>query len=174
MSERWLRVPGFGEYIVSSLGRVRHGRVNAPVLKGSIDKDGYRRVCLHRRTIRVHVIVAEAFHGPRPEGMECAHLDGNPQNNQADNLAWVTHQENVAHQSDHGTFTQPAMPGEAHPNAKLTEEDVAAIRHRVTDLRHSQREVARAFGIQQSQVSRICARKSWAGTASPSQGQSDA
>lgn len=45
-------------------------------------------------TKKVSHLVCEAFHGPRPSGYQCMHLDGNPQNNNVDNLAWGTVYEN--------------------------------------------------------------------------------
>jgi hypothetical protein len=71
-----------------------------------------------------HLLVATAFHGPCPEGMECRHLDGKPANNRADNLAWGTHQQNMDDMVRHGTSTigQTMIRGSECPNAKLTEE----------------------------------------------------
>lgn len=45
----------------------------------------------------VHILVAEAFLGPRPGGMEeCRHLDGDKLNNRADNLRWGTRPGNAS------------------------------------------------------------------------------
>lgn len=43
----------------------------------------------------VHRMVWEAFNGPIPEGYDIDHLDGNPHNNNLDNLEPVEHQENI-------------------------------------------------------------------------------
>lgn len=43
----------------------------------------------------VHVLVAEAFIGPRPEGMDVRHLNGNPRDNRVTNLAYGTRSDNV-------------------------------------------------------------------------------
>jgi hypothetical protein len=154
MSEQWRTVPSFSDYMVSDHGRVRHRRVNAPVLKGSYDKDGYHRVGLNGCTIRVHTIVAETFHGPRPEGFECAHLDGNCRNNAAANLAWVPHVENNSHKRLHGTD----QTGERHPRARLTSEQVVAIRASA----EPSRVLARQFDVNQSQIVRIRNGSRWA------------
>jgi hypothetical protein len=124
--EQWVRIPSFPDYIVSDAGRIRHRRANAPILRGSYDKDGYKRVNLDGCTLRVHAIVCEAFHGPRPEGMECAHLDGDNKNNAASNLAWVTRSENTRHQVAHGTFA--GASNLTAGNARLSDETVAEIR----------------------------------------------
>ena len=41
-----------------------------------------------------HHLMAHAWLGPRPEGMECDHLNGNKLDWTADNLQWVTPREN--------------------------------------------------------------------------------
>lgn len=45
--------------------------------------------------ILVHHAVLEAWVGPRPEGMECDHINGDSLDNRLENLEWVTHQENM-------------------------------------------------------------------------------
>jgi hypothetical protein len=95
----WRAVLGWEDrYEVSDAGQVRAlrtGRVLAANLR-----NGYPRVCLYRsgtdlayRT--VHVLVCEAFHGPRPEGLEVRHLDGVKTNVAASNLKWGTRLENI-------------------------------------------------------------------------------
>jgi hypothetical protein len=47
--------------------------------------------------VRVHCIVCETFHGPRPSPQHQAHhLDENQRNNRADNLQWLTPAEHNA------------------------------------------------------------------------------
>ncbi len=41
-----------------------------------------------------HILMAHAWLGPRPAGMECDHLNGNKEDWTADNLQWVTTKEN--------------------------------------------------------------------------------
>lgn len=110
MTETWLPVVGYeGRYEVSSLGRVRsrlrdpQGRVMALV-----DYEGYKRVTLcadgHLKTPQVHRLVVDALLlPPLPGQVEIRHLDGNPSNNAAANLAWGTHSENVEDTVRHGT-----------------------------------------------------------------------
>ena len=44
--------------------------------------------------LHCHILVCTAFHGPRPEGYECDHVNGNNLDWSADNLRWVTRAEN--------------------------------------------------------------------------------
>lgn len=120
--ERWLPVPGYeGFYEVSDRGGVRSvdraitrkGRKASDrvrraggVLNCPQDQDGYPRASLSRDNRRcrfyVHVLVLEAFVGPRPEGMECLHGDGDPSNNRLCNLHWDTPSENQLDRVRHG------------------------------------------------------------------------
>lgn len=109
-TEVWRAVPDFPGYMASSEGRIRShvrnpaGRLMAPVANC---QSGYLQVCLQQggrqRSRPVHVLVALAFHGPRPDGMVTRHLDGSRTNNRPDNLAWGTPAENSADRERHGT-----------------------------------------------------------------------
>lgn len=99
--ETWRPVSGREDYMVSDQGRV------ARILKPVPDNRGYLNVTLSRREgvlsrRKVHQLVAEAFHGPRPEGAEVCHNDDNPANNAADNLRYDTHSGNEQDKVDHG------------------------------------------------------------------------
>lgn len=124
--EEWRPVPDAPLYESSNLGRVRRIRY-VPVV-GARDRNGYYRANLAIDGGRKHKpiahLVAEAFLGPRPEGMHVAHLDGNPRNNCVANLAYVTPQENIDHQAVHGTRAR----GERCGNSKLSADDVRWIR----------------------------------------------
>jgi len=122
----WRSVAGFPDYWVHSDGRVFS--LHSDAYLRPYEVKGYLKVSLHgggrRRVASVHLLVAEAFHGPRPDGLECAHLDGNAKNNCADNLAWVTKQENEAQKIAHGT----AIAGEKSHHAKLTNAQAEIVR----------------------------------------------
>lgn len=94
--EKWHPIPGYeGQYAVSSTGRVRNLRSGKDLTPYIGDKAGHLRVSLPSARYYVHVLVAEAFIGPRPEGMEVCHGDNDPANNQVSNLRWDTRSENV-------------------------------------------------------------------------------
>jgi DNA-binding transcriptional regulator YiaG len=102
----------------------------------------------------VHRVVAEAFIGPRPEGLEVRHLDGNKTNNRASNLVYSTHKENEADKARHGTLRR----GEANAAAKLTAADVREIRRRKGER---QEDLAAEYGCTFSNISAIQRGKSW-------------
>ena len=43
----------------------------------------------------VHELVLEAFVGPRPRGCQCDHINGYREDNNVENLRWVTPWENI-------------------------------------------------------------------------------
>lgn len=104
--EEWRPVAGFPDYEVSSLGRVASvKRGERQILRGGKTDTGYRNVLLYRDGVRVgrriHQLVAHAFLGPRPEGLQIRHLDGDQLNNEARNLLYGTQAENMADRRRH-------------------------------------------------------------------------
>lgn len=107
MEEIWKPVLGFeGCYEVSNLGKVRSldrrtksGRLVRGVLLKLGYRVGYPCVTLYANNVphklNVHSLVAEAFLGPRPEGLVVDHLDGVRSNSIASNLEYVTVRENT-------------------------------------------------------------------------------
>lgn len=115
--EKWTPVVGYESiYEVSTHGRVRRiagGKgTKGPVpyflkpILGAGRSRVYQQVRLHNNNIgkthRVHCVVARAFRGPPPEEeiggfyrtMQVGHIDGNPQNNRADNLEYQSQRQN--------------------------------------------------------------------------------
>jgi hypothetical protein len=169
----WIQYPRppYRNYQVSSDGEIRR---NGRELKGYVDRYGYRTVLLSygglSKRFAVHRLICEAFHGPCPEGLECAHIDGDKGNNRPDNLRWATRSENIRDQIAHGTFAGQqnlitgANFGETHNSAKLTEAQVRDLRARAAGGA-SGRSLAKEFGIQSAQASAIIRGDAWAGTA---------
>lgn len=103
MQEVWKDVGGFeGEYQISSFGRLKHFSKNGwNILKNTNKKGDYFNVVLtgksYNKSVRIHRLVAEAFI-PNPENKpQVNHIDGNKQNNNVNNLEWVTAKENMLH-----------------------------------------------------------------------------
>ena len=56
---------------------------------------GYFDVRVGGRSLKVHQLVAAAFLGPCPPGMEVRHANGQKDDNRLENLSYGTHQENM-------------------------------------------------------------------------------
>jgi hypothetical protein len=89
--------------------------------------------------------------------MECCHGDGNPRNNALGNLRWDTDQANQDDRVRHGR----APRGSKHPNAKLDEKQVQAIRTEYATGGTTQRAIAEKYGIDKDTVCLIVNRKVW-------------
>lgn len=110
-----------------------------------------------RRHAFVHVLVLEAFIGPRPESMPCCrHLNDDKKDNRLENLCWGTYAENAADRIRNGIFTR----GERASRARFTEADIKAMRSRCANG-EMQRDVAKDFNTAPSVVSQIVNRLRW-------------
>lgn len=134
MNEKWRDIAGW-PYQVSSLGRVRR---SVPAQGGTAGRilrtytvSGYAAIKLQhngigsRKSFYVHRLVAAAFLGPRPKGMEVNHKDGVKTRNIYSNLEYVTSSENKQHAIRHGLFGM----GDGKRGRKLTDPDVKEIRN---------------------------------------------
>lgn len=91
-----IRTKNNGIYFIYEDGRVFSMRVGRFLLQHP-DRSGYMITSLNGYPCYVHVLVAHAFLGPKPEGMEVNHKNGNKADNSIQNLEYVTHQENIKH-----------------------------------------------------------------------------
>jgi hypothetical protein len=119
---------------------------------------GYHMVHLYMGGVRtpmtLHKAVMLAFAGPRPQGTEIRHLDGDRKNCRLENLAYSTRTENEADKERHGT----RLRGEASALAKLTVADVQDIRRRRGERQEA---LAAEFGCTFSNISAIQRGVSW-------------
>lgn len=118
-NEEWRAVVGFeGRYEVSNIGRVRSvdtvvyaGRGRTRRARGRVLSlyygDRYPKANLKvngkQRNSYVHILVAAAFLGPCPEGMEVCHNNGDRLDNRPENLRYDTHSANMLDRREHGT-----------------------------------------------------------------------
>jgi transcriptional regulator with XRE-family HTH domain len=110
-----------------------------------------------RKKHKVHRLILETFVGPCPPGMECRHLDGNPQNNRLDNLCWGTPKENQADRIVHGTDNR----GSRHGSSKVNDKQVVDIKRLAEEGKFTQKEIGKMFNISQPSVSMIKNKKRW-------------
>lgn len=173
VEEAWKPAHGLNGYEVSNMGRVRSvtrhvadGKGHQRFLRGKDlsprqDGKGYHQVCLcqegTRYTKKVHILVLEAFVGPKPEGKETRHLNGDRHDNRLSNLKWGTRAENAADRTRHGSQT-----GEKNGRAKLTSLKVRVIRMAFRKGTKSQRMLAEKYGVSSTTISRVIRGENWA------------
>jgi len=101
--EEWRSIVGHPGYMISNEGRV-YSHLSQKFLQPGIASNGYPTVALGRgKTRTLHSLVAEAFIGPCPTGMEVRHRDGVRTNPQRSNLRYGTRSDNIADAYAHGT-----------------------------------------------------------------------
>jgi hypothetical protein len=158
--EEWRPVVEAPEkYEVSTHGRVRSlpgGRRKGGILRQSTrNKDGYLCVGLYPnggkqpKVRNVHILMLEAFVGPRPRGGVARHLNDVPSDNRLDNLAWGTYAENEADKRRNGGDLN--AKGERHYHSKYTDEDIRRV-HRMLEQGHSPTEIAGDTGVGRATV----------------------
>lgn len=166
MNEEWRPVVGYeGIYEVSNFGRVKriapHSvRGNAgtflkpkegPYLRVTLFRDGGNRQC-HS----IHVLVAAAFIGPRPDGYLVDHVDENKRNNRADNMQYLL----PIHNTRKSIARDLSIVGVRSNGGKLSYEDACEIR-RLSAHGISRAELGRRYGVAAPHVTQIVQGKKW-------------
>lgn len=142
----WPRHPG---YLAGADGSVRgpSGRI----LRTYQDNDGRLSFGVRRggrtTTVRVHVVVAEAWHGPRPAGTEAAHGNGDNSDNRPCNDKRL-----------HGTVVR----GEKSHLSRLTEEAIRAIRAQYATGQYSHEDLGAAFDVAPATIGLALQGRTWA------------
>lgn len=112
----WKDIKGFeGFYQISSEGKIRSldrytkhkcGKIQfnkGKELKINTNNKGYLYIMLYKNSkykkFYIHRLVAETFLEQNEFKNEVNHKDGNPKNNNLENLEYVTHKENMIHMS---------------------------------------------------------------------------
>lgn len=160
--EEWRSIPGW-PYEVSNRGRVRLSegpRATGRIRKNNRGRHGYEYVDLwigdRRRFFRVAALVAGAFLGPRPVGLQINHRNGIKTDNRAENLEYVTPSENIRHAKRTGLAQ--TRYGENSSGARLNHLQVRVIR-RLKGLPHLF--IAGVFGIARNTVYLIQSGRRW-------------
>lgn len=138
----------------AAANKLGYGNFHLPELSGS-----------SRTVIKAHRAVWLIFRGPIPEGLGVCHHCDIPACCNPNHLFLGTHAENMrdaASKGRNGAQRQPEIRnGERNPAAKLTPSQVDEIRDLYAAGGISQPQLARRFGVGQSQINRILLRQSW-------------
>ena len=109
--EQWRPLPEDPRYTVSNHGRVRG--VRGALLVPQRNGHGYHKVKLGgTRNRRVHRMIAEAFLGPCPAGMQVCHKNGIKTDNRSANLMWGMPDWNARQKRWHGVAPCPFLVAE--------------------------------------------------------------
>jgi hypothetical protein len=123
---------------------------------------GYGQVsCGNYTTRKVHVVAYEVGVGPIPDGMIVRHACDNPPCFRRRHLLIGNHKDNVRDALERGRWFMPK--GSLHNMAKLSEEDVLAIRSRFAENPYHghQKKLAQEFEISRAVICNILGRKIW-------------
>jgi hypothetical protein len=169
--ENWRPVVGWeGIYEVSDYGRTRRviggkGTFVGRALDSCALRNGYLvvRFRYNGRTERplLHSVVAEAFIGPRQRKWEVNHLNGIRTDNRAVNLEYCSSSGNKLHAYETLKRPKVSCPGTKNGRAKLSDDQVRAIRLRYALGGVTQQALADEFGMSQPVVSQIIRRAIW-------------
>jgi hypothetical protein len=150
IAPEWRECKGFPQYEVSSAGEIRRG---GRLRKPTQSRLGYVWIAfcvegvIHRRY--VHVLVAEAFHGPRPPGMQVDHINHQRDDNRAANLRWLSRSDNLIRR------VAPNLGGKPPKRGTRLSDDEAMEIHRLRGEGWQQAAIGERFQIPQTTVSHI-------------------
>lgn len=166
----WRKFPGW-PYEVSRDGMVRHAdtkRVRRCASRRG--RDGkYVAVVLCKngktKTFTVHRLVASVFvSGRSDERRWVNHIDGDARNNHADNLEWVTPQENHQHAMENGLTARKT-------NCVLNPAAVVDIRRRHARGNVTFTKLAREYGVDLWTIRSAVSGATWADVPFPREAQ---
>lgn len=163
-----------GIYQISNIGRVKRLKrslkrkdgkmysVKEKILKTSYDRDGYLFITLRKdekhKGFRVHRLVAQAFISNITSKETINHLNGIKDDNRVENLEWCTRSENNKHARKNGLNE---VKGERCHLSKVTENEVYIIKGLLKHTTLSQKEIAKIFNVDQTNISCIKNNKTW-------------
>ena len=146
-----------GDYEITRNGEIYSLKHNKrKLIKGYIDKYGYRRVLLHicgkRKKYFVHRLVAMKYIENPNNLPQVNHKDGNKLNNNVENLEWVTAKQNIQHAIKNNLR-------EANNSSKLNINQVKEIKKLF--LTKSMKEIASMYNVSLSCIKHIHAGHTW-------------
>ena len=161
--ERWRRIKGYENYLISNQGRVFYPKSDRFVKLRKNTKDGYLYVDLCRngdvKIFAVDRLVALAFIGTTKKKVSVIHNDADKTNNLVSNLKWNTQKENIRYAMDIG-LTKSKIDTK-NGRSKLTRDRVLEIRRLHEIGEYTQRALGKIFDVSERNISHIVNGKRW-------------
>lgn len=148
LSEEWRAVPSYPAVQASSLGRFRLTNGNEiPSRSGS---HGYPMVCIPgvKNPQYAHVLIAEAFIGPKPARTDVDHVNRIKADNRADNLRYCSRSEN----------TKNALRVGCGKGGRVIPVDQIPIIDAMNKAGVKMTEIAEKYGVRHSSISKILSK----------------
>jgi len=148
---------------VERLGKKVERRLGQRYLRPAAMPSGHLQVSLTKdgksKSLLVHILVLEAFKGPRPgDSMNWhgCHEDGEPSNNRLTNLRWDTRSGNEMDKVTHGRSNR----GTRNRASKLSEVQAKEIKARIA-LGEQSPTIALLYGVSRGAINAIKCGRAW-------------
>ena len=155
--EKWKKIKGYENYLVSNQGRVFHPKSDRFVKLRKNTKDGYLYVDLYKnddvKIFAVDRLVALAFIDNPENKPTVNHINADKTNNFVENLEW-----NFRHSFDNGLC---GNKGSKHGLSKLVEPQVLEIRRLYSTGDYYQKDLGRMFDVSSTLIGLIVKRRIW-------------
>tara|TARA_R110002126_G_scaffold150778_1_gene297608 strand:- start:473 stop:979 length:507 start_codon:yes stop_codon:yes gene_type:complete len=163
--QEFIEIKGFeGRYAINLKGDVLNIKKNS-ILKPYTNGVGYYRITFYgknkkRHQFYVHRLIALHFI-PNPEKKGFInHIDGNPSNNDINNLEWCTKSENGKHAYKIGLNYNNPKRGEDNHNSILNDSIVRDIRNRHKNGER-QCDISKDLNLSTAHINNIVLNKIW-------------
>jgi len=172
IDQEFKQIPSWPDHEISQFGTVRRRvagktRPKGWIVKATLNREGYARVKLSHGGIKgsefIHRLVLKSWVRLPEEGEVARHLDGNPLNNHVSNLAWGIVQDNIDDRTRHGNSPHGLRNG----RAKLTQQQVDAMRQEYEGKRGDIRRLSKKYDVAYSQAREIIYFESWVANVKP-------
>lgn len=130
---------------------------NSIILKGSIDRYGYKTIRLivngKKRHIKIHRLVAEAFIPNCNDKPQINHINGVKTDNRIENLEWNTGSENIKHAIRNKLLVQ--KKGNYSPFTKISSYDYISIYYMYKYIKVTQKEISLLYNVSRQCIGSI-------------------
>ena len=172
VAEMWAAIPGFPNLEASTHGRIRSyaaakpGQLPYRILKLPLTGRGYPSIKARQdnergyKTRYAHVLIASAFHGPRPEGALVLHRNDIPSDVRPSNLYYGTYADNYRDSVRNGGRFMGPNPKGWGINSTIAPATVRSVR-RLVAAGKARRDVAESVGLSYRLVCDIVADRTF-------------